>query len=78
MQNKLIKFISKYYLTIILLVLVISFGQTLLMIPWQDDNALFFKLAHIQERAGFLGSGIFGERAYKYTAFFLLSYLFNF
>jgi len=70
MQNKLIKFILKYYLVIILLVLTISFGQTLLMIPWQDDNALFFKLAHIQERAGFLGSGIFGERAYKYTAFF--------
>ena len=70
MQNKLIKFIFKYYLAIILLILVISFGQTLLMIPWQDDNALFFKLTHIQERAGFLGSGIFGERAYKYTAFF--------
>lgn len=62
--------IKKYYLLVIVFVLFISYGQTLAMLPWQDDNALFFKLAHIEEPAGFLGSGIFGERAYKYTAFF--------
>ena len=62
--------IKKYYLLVIVFVLFISYGQTLAMLPWQDDNALFFKLAHIQEPAGFLGPGIFGERAYKYTAFF--------
>lgn len=60
----------KYYALIIVLVLFISYGQILKMLPWQDDNALFFKLAHIKEPAGFLGNGVFGEGAYKYTAFF--------
>ncbi len=40
------------------------------MLPWQDDNALFFKLAHLAGPAGFLGPGIFGVGPYKYTAFF--------
>lgn len=66
----MIGLIKKYYWLIVLITLLISMGQTLFMSPWQDDNALFFKLAHIEEPAGFLGSGIFGEKAYKYTAFF--------
>ena len=40
-----------------------------LMLPWQDDNALFFKLAHISDAAGYLGRGLLGEGPYKYTAF---------
>lgn len=66
----MIAFIKKYYWRAVSVVLFISYGQTLFMLPWQDDNALFFKLAHIQAPAGFLGAGIFGEKAYKYTAFF--------
>lgn len=62
--------IKKYYFPLIVIILFISYGQILKMLPWQDDNALFFKLAHIQEPAGFLGKGLLGEGAYKYTAFF--------
>ena len=68
--RKLISFFRRRFWLVLLFVVVLSYGQTLLMLPWQDDNALFFKLAHIQEPAGYLGKGIFGEGAYKYTAFF--------
>lgn len=75
--NLLTKFIEiqfkhykRYYLFVIFIVLLISYGQILFMLPWQDDNAMFFKLAHIREPAGFLGNGMLGEGAYKYTAFF--------
>mgnify|MGYP001609329405 CR=1 FL=1 len=70
MLSKLGYIVKRYYWVIILLVLFVSYGQTLFMLPWQDDNALFFKLAHIKEPAGYLGKGIFGEGPYKYTAFF--------
>ena len=60
--------LKKYYWLFLLLVVLVSYGQLFLMFPWQDDHALFFKLAHIQERAGYLGTGVFGQGAYKYTA----------
>lgn len=60
--------IEKKFWLILILTVLISYGQILWMQPWQDDNALFFKLAHIQDRAGYLGYGPFGEGAYKYTA----------
>lgn len=64
-----IKQLFKKYFSIILLILVlISYGQLLLMQPWEDDNALFFKLANIEGAAGFLGEGPFGEGVYRYTA----------
>ncbi len=62
------KFLDKYFLIILTLLVVISFGQIILMQPWQDDNALMFKLSHIDEPVGFLGRGIFGEGPYRYTA----------
>ncbi|MDO8638516.1 MAG: discoidin domain-containing protein [Candidatus Daviesbacteria bacterium] len=68
MIQTLKRFISKYILLIIIAVASIAYFQILFMEPWQDDNALFFKLAHINERAGYLGMGPFGEGAYKYTA----------
>lgn len=68
--KRLYNFLKHNYWIVLLAIVAISYGQTLLMLPWQDDNAIFFKLAHIQEPAGFLGKGIFGEGAYKYTAFF--------
>ena len=68
--KRLFIFLKHNYWIVLLVVVGISYGQTILMLPWQDDNAIFFKLAHIQEPAGFLGKGIFGEGSYKYTAFF--------
>lgn len=68
--KRLFIFLKHNYWIILLVVVGISYGQTILMLPWQDDNAIFFKLAHIREPAGFLGKGIFGEGSYKYTAFF--------
>lgn len=60
--------------------MLLSFGQLLWMQPWQDDNALFFKLSHIQEPAGFLGRGILGEGPYRYTAtpYYLIYVLFGY
>lgn len=68
--NIVLGFVKKYYFFVILAILFVSYGQILSMLPWQDDNALFFKLAHIYEPAGFLGNGFWGEGAYKYTATF--------
>lgn len=65
---------------IFLVLVLLSYGQILNMYVWQDDNALFFKLANIEGRAGYLGAGPFGDGAYKYTAFFYIPiyYLFGF
>lgn len=73
-------FSSWRFLLILAVVVLASYGQTLLMGVWEDDNALFFKLAHLQDPAGFLGAGPLGEGAYKYTAAFYVPiyYLFGF
>lgn len=63
-------FLRNINIIYLFLAVFISYSQILAMGVWQDDNALFFKLAHINERAGYLGYGIFGEGAYKYTATF--------
>lgn len=69
----MLKFLFRNYFPLLLAFLVIlSYGQTLGMGVWEDDNALFFKLAHMQEEAGFLGDGPLGRGPYKYTAFFYL------
>ena len=70
MFSRIVKFVKallfKYYSVFLILVVLISYGQILGMQPWEDDNALFFKLAHIQEPAGFWGAGPLGEGVYKY------------
>lgn len=66
LSNLFKTFFSKYYSLFLVLVVIVSYGQMLWMQPWEDDNALFFKLAHIQEPAGFIGRGVFGEGIYKY------------
>lgn len=63
---------ERWVLLIILLTLAVSYGQLLGMNFWQDDNAVVFKFTHIDENAGYLGKGIWGEGAYRYT---LASYL---
>lgn len=67
---KIIRFLLKHYWVFLAIVVVVSYGQLLLMFPWQDDHALMFKLANIAGKAGYLGPGIFGDGAYKYTAAF--------
>ena len=67
----LVKFwplIGKYYSLFLVIIVLISYGQMLLMYVWQDDNALFFKLAHIQEPAGYFGKGIIGNGLTKWAA----------
>lgn len=49
------------------LITIISYGQMIQMNFWQDDNAVVFKFTHINEAAGYLGKGMFGEGAYRYT-----------
>lgn len=50
------------------------------MQPWEDDQALFFKLAHINEPAGFFGPGPFGSGIYRFgaTPFIPIYHLFRF
>ena len=43
----------------IALVVVLAYGLTLGMYIWQDDNAIMFKLQHMREGGGNLGSGIY-------------------
>lgn len=66
--SKLLKFINKHFLFFLLVVVFISLGQMIFMDVWQDDQALFFKLAHINEPAGFFGDGPFGAGPYRYAA----------
>src|SRR6185436_5640063 len=49
------------------LLVLISYGQILFMEPWQEDNVIFFKVAHIFEQAGYLGKGILGAGPYRHT-----------
>lgn len=66
--KSIIKFFSKNFIFFLSLVVLLSYGQLLRMYVWEDDNALFFKLANIEGKAGYLGEGPFGSGPYKYTA----------
>jgi len=68
--EKVLKYFKGRFGIVIFVITLLSYGQIIKMLPWQDDNAIFFKLAHIKEPAGYLGKGILGEGPYKYTAFF--------
>lgn len=59
--------IKKYWKALLVfLILLVSFGQVMLMYFWQDDLALLFKLQHISEPMGSFGAGAVGEGPYKY------------
>src|SRR5258708_777901 len=51
----------------LLLTTLISYGQIFWMGIWKDDNAIFFKLQHINESAGFFGRGLIGEGPYRFS-----------
>src|SRR3989344_9664695 len=61
-------FLTHLYLPALALIVIFSFGQSIHFALWQDDNALIFKLQHLEEQAGFFGSGPFGMGAYRYVA----------
>lgn len=63
----MLTFFKKHYLLFLFLVVLISYGQILFMLPWQEDNVIFFKVAHIFEQAGYLGKGILGAGPYRHT-----------
>ncbi len=54
-------------LTILALIIALSFGQAIQFTLWQDDNALIFKLQHLEEQAGVFGPGPAGLGAYRYV-----------
>src|SRR5258706_6621366 len=64
----MMKFVKKYIWEIFLFfITLISYGQMFWMGIWQDDNAIFFKLQHINEAAGFFGKGLIGEGPYRFS-----------
>lgn len=70
---------KKYYLLILTLIVLVSYGQILGMYVWRDDNAVFFKFSHLYERAGYLGIGLLGSQPYKLTVtpYYLIYKLFG-
>lgn len=71
---KIKNYLLNHYLLFLLILVFISYGQLLFMQPWQEDNVIFFKVAHINERAGYLGEGIWGSGVYRHiiTPYYLL------
>src|SRR5260221_3816913 len=59
-------FKKKYWL-FLLIIVAISYGQTLGMEIWRDANAIFFKFNHLKEPAGYLGTGLLGSGTYKFS-----------
>ena len=78
--EKITNFFNCHYFLLLIILVLISFGQIIFMQPWEDDQALFFKLAHINEPAGFFGPGPFGSGIYRFgaTAFIPVYNLFGF
>lgn len=65
--RKMVSLFSKKYWLFLILTVLVSYGQILFMKPWQEDNVPFFKVAHINEQAGYMGKGILGEGPYRHT-----------
>lgn len=66
------KFLKNKFL-LILIVVLFAYFQTLFMYFWNDDNAVIFKLQHLGEGVGNLGSGIFGlDSPYRMVIFPLI------
>lgn len=51
---------------LILVVTIISLGQTTQGYFWIDDNALIYKLQHLNENIGYWGQGMIGGGPYRY------------
>jgi hypothetical protein len=57
---------SSFWVLLIVILVFISYGQTLQMYFWQDDSALIFKLQNPDGAAGSFGAGLFERGAYRY------------
>lgn len=58
---------KRWFVPLILLILVIiSYGQTLQMYFLIDDNALIYKLQHLNENLGYWGEGFWGSGPYRH------------
>ena len=55
-----------YNLLLIIFVVFISLGQTVEGYFWIDDNAVIYKLQHLNENIGYWGKGISGEGPYRH------------
>lgn len=58
----------RFCLITLAFIVSLSYGQATKFALWQDDNALIFKLQHLEEQAGFFGAGPLGLGAYRYIA----------
>lgn len=66
--KKFLKSHSTVFIIISLLVLVaISYGQTVFMYFLIDDNALIYKLQHFNQNIGLFGKGLSGEGPYRHV-----------
>lgn len=55
------------FLLLLLFIVILSYGQTILMYFWQDDSALMFRLQHPVGAMGSFGPSIWADRgAYRY------------
>ena len=63
----MLTFKPRYWMFLFIVVLI-SYGQSLWMQIYRDANAIFFKLSHMNERTGYLGTGLLGEGPYKFSA----------
>src|SRR5258708_579992 len=52
---------------LLFIIISISYGQMFWMGIWKDDNAVFFKILHINESAGFFGKGLIGDSLYRFS-----------
>jgi hypothetical protein len=67
--RSILNFFKHHYWLFLIIIVFISYGQILQMDIWKDDNALFFKLFHIEERAGYFGTGMVGTGLYRFLVF---------
>ena len=70
---------NNYSVFAILLLLFLSLGLTTQMFFWRDDFMMLYKLEHIDQNVGSLGSGFIGQKPYKYliTPYYLVYPLFG-
>lgn len=64
-MNKFVKS-TKFILILLLFISLIAYGQTLFMYFWIDDNALIYKLQHLDQSLGFWGKGAIGQGPYRH------------
>lgn len=81
MNFKNIKYLFRSYWWVLLLIVIIfvSYGQTLNMYFWVDDWGMAYKMQHLDANIPNFGPGIFGDGAYRYnvTPFIALYPLFG-